>query len=447
VKGIREDDAASVRAGKMSVVLLRVNPRLDNVPVTPVDEALGPDRPFIILRADIDRREAPRAFRSFSPSPEAAVGNWVYYLVPSGEYWLDLQGRFDTVAGPPTRFPPNGFFLEVPVEVPFLYAGTLSVSCRSRWGIFGPLVDRCGDVVIEDESDAAGAVVRRDLGGLGPVETVLLRSPTARAVPKGQGELAPMGVSLKGSLPLSTPEWKKRGVGRATGLGAMTTETLQNVSGGPVSYGGFLEAGVVLGYALYLPFGTAAGLIGGEHSSGKWGPCMKTIAGEVVGWSPRDSLRAAVVESLARRGVGDIVVVENVPSTLHEGPRPRPRTLFEVEIQEVVFRECGERWTFCAEMKLRGRLRDLARGRILYDGILIYSSGSRRSSYFDRGNTMPYEWLVTADAACRPIEEFCAPDGSKRFVGDLEAAARYLAERLVAEAGVAPGPGERGGGD
>jgi hypothetical protein len=436
VRRIPEEETTSVRAGQKSMVLFRLAPRLDNIPITPADKALGPDRPFFILRANIDRREKPWAFRAFSPSTEAAAENWVYYLLSPGEYWLGIQTPINTAASNKTYFPKNNYFLEVPEGVPLLYAGTLSFSCTSRWGLFVRSIDRCDNVLIEDESKAAEIVARRDFGGLGQMETALLRPSTRETMAKNPADLAPMGVILKGQLPLSTPDWKKRGVGRATGLGSsITGETVADLGGGDGSFG----AGLILGYLLYLPFGTVGGLIGGDYSDGKWSPCMNTIASEVVNWSPPDALRMAMVEALARRGVDNITVVDNVSLDLHEDGQPQVRTLFEIEIQEMAFRECGKRWTFCGEMKVRGRLRDNAKGRILYDGILIYSNGSGRSSFSKQPDRMPYERIANTDAACRPIEEYCAPEGAKLFVQDLKAAARFLAKRLVEEAGVSPG--------
>ena len=89
-------------------------------------------------------------------------------------------------------------------------------------------------------------------------------------------------------------------------------------------------------------------------------------------------------------------------------------------------------------MKIRGRLHDVAKGRILYDGILIYSNESRRFPFLKQLYTREYEWLVYADAACRPIERYCVPEGAKLFVGDLDAEVQFLAERLVEEAGISP---------
>ncbi len=434
VRPIGEDGARAVRAGKESVVLYRLAPRLDNALVAPAGDALGQDSPLMIFRADVDRREAPKPFRAFSPSAEAAAGNWIYYLIPPGAHWVGISAPFDG------DFRKNSYFLEVPEGVPVIYGGTVSVSCKGRWGLFGTLVDRCEHVVIEDETEAARIVAARDLGGLGAMETLLLRPSTGAAVKRGPAELAPMGVLVKGQRSPSTPEWRKRGVDRATspdGAGGVIGDAFR---GGDGVFG----AVFAFGYVLYLPFGTAAGLIGGEHSSGKWGPCMGTIAAEVVNWSPGDALRVAFVESLARRGIDNVAVLDNVARVPGEGERPCPRTLFEIEIQEVAFRECGQRWTFCGEMKVRGRLRDLARGRVLYDGTLVYSNGSGRSPLSAQPKRWPYERIEYAGAPCRPIEEYCAPGGEKGFVGDLGAAVRFLAERMIEEAGVAPGrPGER----
>ncbi len=426
VKPIGKAEAPAVRAAKESVVLFRLAPRLDNALVAPAGDALEIEGPLRILWADIDRREAPRSFRAFSPSAEAAAGNWIYYLVSPGVYWVGIPAPFTA------KSRKNSYFLEVPEGVPLIYAGTVAVSCKGRWGLFGTQVDRCDHVVIEDETDAARIVAARDLGGLGSMETALLVPSTGAAVKRGPGELAPMRVLVKGPRSPSTPAWRKRGVGRAVGLGGggdLLTELER--------YGGPEVVLLVPAYLLYLPVGTAAGLIGGEQSSRKWGPCMNTIAAEVVDWSPRDAFRVALVESLAGRGIDNVAVLDNVAPVPGEGDRPRLRTLFEIEIQEVAFRECRERWTFCGEMKVRGRLRDLARGRVLYDGTIVYSNGSGRSPLLAQPDRWPYERIEYGGAPCRPIEEYCVPGGEKAFVEALGTAARFLAERLVEEAGVA----------
>ncbi len=445
VKGIPEDEAAAVRSGKKSVVLFRLAPRMDNAPVIPVDKVLDLDFPFFMFWADIDRREDPRMFPAFSPSPAAAAENWVYYVVPPGDYWIGILGHDSRRIWKDANYRKNNFFLEVPRGIPLLYAGTLSADCKSRWGFFGRLPDRCGHIAVEDESAAAGILARRDLDTPGTIETVLVRSAMPEPAVRERPEFAPMGVVLKGSPPLLSPEWKKRGIGRATGLGS---ESVMGMLGEPPPAGGSLssfEAHVYLGYVLYLPVGAVAGLIGGEHSQRKWAPCMNTIAANVADWSPPDAFRGALVEALARRGVEDVTVVDNAASVIGEDGQPRFRTLFEVEIQEVVFRECGTRWTFCGELKVRGLLRDLARGRILYDGVLVHSNGSRRFPFFELFYTRPYEWLVGSDAPCRAIEKYCDPEGAALLIADLDSAVQLLAQRLVQEAGLPNGLQEESG--
>ena len=435
VKGIPENETPSVREGKKAVVLFRIAPRLDNTLVTPASKIFN-DYPML-FRANINRRDSIRGQRAFSPSAEAAAENWVYYLIPPGKYWagflaLSNGGRWD-----PAKSRRNNFFLEVPEGVPLLYAGTLSYACKSAWTLFGRARGPCGNVSIKDESEDAGTVARRDLGELGPIETILLRPMTWKPLAGETEILAPMGVSLNGSLSVATPEWKMRGIGRATGLGSETVTGLLEPPSQSTSMSSF-EARIYLGYALYLPLGAVAGLIGGEQSAQRWGPCMNTISEEVINWSPRDALRAAIVDALARHGVNDVLMVDNVLSVLNESGQPTVKTLFEVEIQEVVFRECGKRWTFCTEMKVRGRLHDVLKGRILYDGIVIYSNESRRFPFLKQLYTREYEWLVYADAACRPIERYCVPEGANLFLGDLDAEVQFLAERLVEEAGISP---------
>lgn len=447
VRKVPEDEAASVRAGRSSVLLLRVAPRLDNVLVAPASRALASEKGLFLLQANIDRREKPRVQTAYSASAEAAGANWIHYLLSPGSYWVGAHDPGSLASGGATarfEFPPNDFFLEVPEGVPVVYGGTLQVSCTSKQGLFERLVDRCGDVSVSDESEVAGQVARRDFGELGPMETVLMRRSPGRADPLPVGGLFPMGVFLKNTPSLSTPEWRWRGVGRATGLGNFSSEDFRG-SGGGTSYGGFAEAGFLIGYILYLPLGTAGGLIAGEDSAQKWGPCMDAIGTGVVGWSPREAFRAAVTEALAGRGFDNVAVVDDVSSAFGGEGRPRMKSLLELEVREVAFRECGKRWTFCGEMKVRARLRDLERNRTLYNAILLHSSRSGRSSFSPRMDRRPYERFAGKDPACRPIEEYCAPDGAKVFIGDLGVAVRALAEQLVEEGiGGSPTTSERG---
>ena len=359
----------------------------------------------------------------------------------AGEYWVGIHTPFNAAASNKAYSTKSNYFLEVPEGVPLLYAGGPFRFLHKSLGLVRAL-----DRPLRRCPDRGRARSRRNRFASRFWRSLADGNRTAASVDAGawsrkSGESgADERYPERAASPFDT-RLEKKGVGRATGLGTtITGETVADIGGGDRSFG----AGLILGYLLYLPFGTAGGLIGGEHSDQKWSPCMNTIASEVVNWSPPDALRAVMVEALARRGVDNITLEDNVSSMFREGGQPRVRTLFEIEIQEIVFRECGKRWTFCGEMKVRGRIRDLAKGRVLYNGILVYSNGSGGSPFSKQPDRMPYKRFANMDAACRSIEEYCAPEGAKLFVQDLEAAARFLVERLVGEAGVSPGrDGER----
>src|SRR5512134_1464701 len=52
--------------------------------------------------------------------------------------------------------------------------------------------------------------------------------------------------------------------------------------------------------------------------------------------------------------------------------------------------------------------------------------------------------VVQEGVEYRPIEEYCTREGAKLFVQDLKAANRFLAKRLVEEAGVSLGGNNEG---
>ena len=67
---------------------------------------------FFLLQANIDRREKPHVNPSYSASAEAAEGNWIYYLLPPGSYWIGVHDPAWLASGGgncPPRIPPKRF--------------------------------------------------------------------------------------------------------------------------------------------------------------------------------------------------------------------------------------------------------------------------------------------------------------------------------------------------
>ncbi len=161
---------------------------------------------------------------------------------------------------------------------------------------------------------------------------------------------------------------------------------------------------------------------------------MEAIATQIDNTSLQDAFLAELAAGLARRGVDKVILMDNVSPVPTGAATPRIGSLLEIEFQDTFFRECGKRWTFVAEVKIRGKLRDLERNRTLYDRTLVRSKRSGRTWFSTEVKRMPNERLVEDGPACRPIEEYCESGNTKLFAEDLAAAARILADRIAEEA-------------
>jgi len=432
------EEAAAAQSGEKAIVLLRLAPRLDAIPVTPLAEAYDASDGFWIFTADIDRRGKPGRTRLLlrAPSEAAAASNWAYLLLSPGAYWVSVlaPGEIGRPGGTEIPLRGNHYFLEVPSGAPVVYAGTLAVSCETvRELLFWRSIASCGAMALEDETPAAQEVAGRDFGGAGPVTTSLLRPEDDQRYRGAAADLFPIGVHVEGTGEVGKPNWTSRGVGRATGLGGITGEGAGDFVSGMGQGGGYLGAAIVLGYALYLPFGTVGGYIAGSHSAAKWGPCVEGLGARIVAWSPPAALQESFRDALARRGIGEVVVLDSLPPTVPRGGMPNVRTRLEVRILEVVVRECAERWTFCPEMTVRVRLEDAGTGLVLFDETLVHTDPGAKGSFSFHADRLPYEQAVLPAPRCLTIAECCSENGAEELLGGLDLAGKILAERVVGD--------------
>jgi hypothetical protein len=438
VRAPTADEAAAVRSGEKTIVLLRLLPRLDTLPVTPLAEAYDASDGFWIFAADIDHRGKPGRTRWLlrAPSEAAAASNWAYLLLPPGAYWVSVlsPGEMGRSGGTEIPLQGNPYVLEIPAGAPVVYAGTLAISCQTvRKMLFWRAIDSCGPVAVEDETPAAQEVAGRDFGETGPVAASLLRPQGDQRYRGPAADLFPMGVRVDGTGEVGRPEWRKRGVGRATGLGGITGEGVGDFVSGMGQGGGYLGAAIVLGYALYLPFGTVGGYIAGSHSAAKWGPCVDGLGARIVEWSPPVALRESFRDAFARRGVGEVLLLDGPSLTLPGGAMPGMRSLLDVRILEVALRECEERWTFCPELTVRVRLQGAGTGLVLFDETLVHTDPDAKGSFSFHADRRPYEQVVLPAPRCLTIEECCGDHGAEQLISGLELAGGILAARVVGD--------------
>jgi hypothetical protein len=189
---VSRDELAAIHDGRSAVILLRlVGKNQRGEPLKPLPEVQQIDRRF--ENADLELGGVPLHFKS-GPlsyrilSEEGQMEGWVAFIRPPGYYYLAFR-----TPGAPRQPPPDERgeppFLRWRVEVrpgtAVVYAGTLRLSGST----FVPLSGWCRDrgcknddlfvwidqttAEVENESDAAAQMARRDLPTLPPPLTRL----------------------------------------------------------------------------------------------------------------------------------------------------------------------------------------------------------------------------------------------------------------------------------
>lgn len=414
-----EAENASIGQRAKVMVLIRLKAVVDGKPQEKIDwEIIEGGDGFGIRLASIDSGESPKFVSMTSPTSEARRQGWIYLVLAPGSYHLKVV----TAKG---GLVPD-FLLHVPRNKKLVYAGTLIISCKGRWGLFGTLVGKCSGVNITDEGEAAQAIAKAYFGELGLMSTVLLKERGALMAPQACKELFPMGLITTSTKDMVSPDWVKRGIARTTGIGAVPGEQIAR---------GVLEggAGFGLAYLLYLPVGVTLGAISGKATDKKWRPCIEELARQIPEVNPAAVLRQKLTEELSKYGPSIPVSLEPESDFSQEAARKGLKSLLQAEVQRIQLRECQERGSFCVEVTVRVRLVEVDSTNLIKDIVLLYSN---LSPYYLHGESRPYELQTWKSSPCRKMEDYCGADAKQVLREEVRTGIIYLVERLCFELGL-----------
>jgi len=169
-------DAARVRAGTHTLLLLRaqaIDQFGDHHPVT------GDSDPLPLALGTFDTGGVPQPWLFRPLSPAAGAQGWLTTVLEPGRYYLAInsaQYNPGTGIGRAKTAMPR-WRIAIPRGVAVVYAGTLNVGEVSGHGLFGRYRQGFdpGRTNVSDETEAAAAVLARDLPGLPPPRTLLMR--------------------------------------------------------------------------------------------------------------------------------------------------------------------------------------------------------------------------------------------------------------------------------
>ena len=324
VKPPGKADMDRVQARQAAVVLLRVAETVGGKPVAPTQEYDFNRVPRYYL-ANLDAVDAPKQVFPSAPSKPSGQAGWLHFVLAPGAYYLMVlppggaqnppavayaakDGRFGRLTqyqfvpgrgafyssemsayifgdSPPPDFRElPGFWFQVPPEGQVVYAGTLSLACKTGRGLFGDLFDSCEDFVLDDESAAARELAAALFAGLG--------FDTSMVVPYG---------TTRGGSPVPVPQSLPVVAGAPAAVGAAFTgaelEPWETIAGvGPAF--NLYNLLVVGGHLLHQSSADKRA----QQQAAAMQPCMEQLSGTVAAID----LCEAVFDCACGRGfVGD----------------------------------------------------------------------------------------------------------------------------------------------
>jgi hypothetical protein len=439
-----------VRAHEATVVLFQVNVDISGKRVSPT-HVYDTNKLARFYLARLDDLEAPKLVSPGSPSEAAANEGWrslvlgpgVYYLlilppgveqnppavaysVSDGRYgrltryeftpgrsgfWSPELGGFVFGQSPPPDFEAlQGYWFQVPEKSEVVYLGSLSVACKGGRGLFGGLIDSCGDFEFTSDEPAARELVASSLSGLN-VEalalvpygkprtglrvpeldhaTVTAQSPSGVAAAFTGAELAPWGVVS--------------GTGQATGL-----------------------------YNLLVISGHLLGQASAEHRAqaraAEMQPCIDRLSATVASRNLTTDFSSALSNALRPPPATQDSVSE--PSVQAHESDSASNDRMTISLRILQLKESDRGNDLALELGLDVRLAAADTGRLDYYALLLYAPALPAQNPHTPRSPL-YSRLIAERAKPRPVSEWCEAGGPALLDDDISVALKQIATQIA----------------
>ena len=396
-----EKEKPTINLVGKAIVLFRIIPDSDS------GKFFGPKA----LALKISSPDTGQYSESISPTiltPSEAQGKgWVYLTLEPGTYYID--------AAPKERNNSKCCFY-VPHDNHIIYIGSFYSSYVS-WG-----ASKYRNVSVNDETEAAEAVALNSFSQCGPLVSCIMKPLFMPFTQKTITELTPMGFMTTNAKSLVSPDWKKRAISRATGIGDGCTSGANsyfNFKEDHPYLSEFLEGGnegaaplLVLLYIYYLPAAITGGAIAGEVAEHKWQPTIQGLQQGLQESDPAILLDSAFETMLSQYGGSKAINLNQADDPFAQAKQQGLKSIFQTEILKIEMNECGTRGLFGFAITLRTRLWETASKTLLYDLVSQYSNTALR-----RKKSLFYEFYETEmkgkGTECRKMEAYGGAEGGK----------------------------------
>lgn len=466
-------DSQAIRSGEKAIVLFRHQSVYDSKP----RETLGtyPMDGFGFEMGCLDEDEKPLAPVIFlsAPSDRERTEGWAYLVLKPGSYYLSVA-RAGTSQNPPAtiRIATLGrwghlsgksidldrtYWFHVPRGV--VYIGSFSNECKTGRGIFGDLIDRCTEVAVRDETEAARSIAAARFKEYGSLRASLVKeyqpaleisrgtlrgmrwsgmgydarihplfpeapsSAGMRPIAKGV-DLYPMGFVVTAGRELAFPGWRTKALADAATMGGLID--LRDLGGG------YPPGAIAAAYLLfYLPAATFAGAVSGDWKDRKWRPCAERLLREVTETQPLKRAEEAFL-SIAPQGSARLLSgAGKDDDPLSTAARDGLRSVLKFEVTRASLQECGPEDSVSLDMAVRWRLWDAASRDLVQEQVVVFGNPAGRVSNAVFYASRPWEIFLAASPACRTMAQLCTEEGYAEFRQELENGIRETVRYLL----------------
>lgn len=404
------DETAEIRSDRKALVMMRIEARFENDPIEPF--SLDSENLFIMKSAAYENDRKLRNLWPYrSPSEEALKDGWIYFLLEPGSHYLYIKPPpFSKDLDRIRSYEP--YWLMVPKGQQLIYAGSVLAACKSRKLFFSRNVEDCSGLLVINESGKADAAAARYFAGFGTAAVSLAQ----KYPPSGLlQEMPPPEIVVQGLPRLGSPDWQKRGIAKATGIGGSDDSEERSPGLGLVGGGDPRGlAGLVMLYILYLPIGITTGAVTGALNEKRWSECIQDLDAGLYAMN----MERLISNDFASSGSG---------TEVRDG---KPRGRLELSIQRLVIRECSKSNTFCPEIAIRATYRKDAGGDPLYDTVYAYNDSHIEPE------TPACPIRQAKGEACRELGDYCNETGKHAFYDEMQRGIQWIIARIRHDLGL-----------
>jgi len=439
-----------VRAHEATVVLLQVNVEIDGKRVSPAHVSDG-NKLARFYVARLDDLDAPKLVFPGSLSEAAANDGWrdlvlspgIYYLLilppgveqnpPAvaysssdgrygrltryeftpgrGGFWSPELGGFVFGKSPPADFEAlQGYWFQVPAKSEVVYLGSLSLACKGGRGLFGSLIDSCGDFEFANDEPAARELVASSLSGLN-VETLALvpygKPRTGIPVPELDHATvtaqSPSGVSAAFTGAELAPWGVVSGTGQAIGL-----------------------------YNLLAISGHLLGQASAEHRAqaraAEMQPCIDRLSATVASRDLTTDFSSALSNALRPPPAMEDRASEPPVQARESESGSNDRMTISLRILQLKESDRGN--DLALELGLDVRFRAAETGRLDYYALLLYAPAPPAQNPHTPRSPL-YSRFIAEHATPRPVSEWCDAGGPALLNDDISVALKQIATQVA----------------